>query len=83
MIGNENDPLQRFRFHIGLSEKHDRAGSFPHKAARDIAWKAQVRLCARFRRLTARGINRNKIVVAIARELAGFVWAIARPIKPV
>ena len=53
------------------------------KAARDIGWKAQVRLCARFRRLSARGINRNKIVVAIARELAGFVWAIARQIKPV
>jgi len=34
------------------------------------------------RHLTARGVNRNKIVVAIARELAGFVWAIARQIKP-
>ena len=53
------------------------------KAALDIAWKAQVRLCARFRRLTARGISRNKIVVAIARELAGFVWAIGQQVKPV
>gem|GEM_PF-2525581 len=44
----------------------------------DIAWKAQLRLCARFRRLAARGLNRNKIVVAIARELAGVVWAIAQ-----
>lgn len=52
------------------------------KTAIDIAWKAQLRLCARFRRLSARGLNRNKIIVAIARELAGFVWAIARPIKP-
>lgn len=48
----------------------------------DIAWKAQLRLCARFRKLAARGLNRNKIVVAIARELAGFVWAIARQVKP-
>ena len=47
----------------------------------DIAWKAQLRLCARFRRLSARGINRNKIVVAIARELAGFVWAIGQRVK--
>jgi transposase len=54
----------------------------PPKAAIDIAWKAQVRLCARFRKLAARVVNRNKIVVAIARELTGFVWAIARPIKP-
>jgi transposase len=53
------------------------------KAALDIAWKAQVRLCARFRRLAARRVNRNKIVVAIARELAGFVWAIAQQIKPI
>jgi len=53
------------------------------KVALDIAWKAQVRLCARFRRLAARGVSRNKIVVAIARELAGFVWAIAQKVKPV
>ena len=52
------------------------------KTAIDIAWKAQLRLCARFRKLGARGLNRNKIVVAIARELAGFVWAIARQVKP-
>ena len=52
------------------------------KAAIAIAWKAQLRLCARFRKLSARGLNRNKIVVAIARELAGFVWAIARQVKP-
>jgi transposase len=53
------------------------------KVALDIAWKAQVRLCARFRRLAARGVSRNKIVVAIARELAGFVWAIAQKVKRV
>lgn len=53
------------------------------KVALDIAWKAQLRLCARFRRLAARGVPRNKIVVAIARELAGFVWAIAQQVKPV
>jgi transposase len=52
------------------------------KDACDIAWKAQLRLCARFRKLSARGLNRNKIVVAIARELSGFVWAIARQVKP-
>jgi transposase len=53
------------------------------KGAIAIAWKAQLRLCARFRQLAARGLNRNKIVVAIARELAGFVSAIARQVKPV
>ena len=52
------------------------------KAVTDIAWAAQLRLCARFRRLAARRLPHNKIVVAIARELAGFVWAIAREVTP-
>ena len=49
----------------------------------ELAWKAQLRLCARFRKLAARGLNRNKIVVAIARELAGFIWAAGHSVKPV
>jgi transposase len=47
-----------------------------------LAWKAQLRLCARYRRLAARHLHKNKVIVAIARELAGFVWAIAREVKP-
>ena len=58
-----------------------RQASLP-RAVTDIAWKAQLRLCARFRRLTARRMPHNKIVVAIARELAAFVWAIAREVTP-
>jgi transposase len=45
---------------------------------RQIAWKAQLRLCARFRKLIARGKSRNRVVTAIARELSGFMWAIAK-----
>lgn len=48
----------------------------------DSAWKAQLRLCARFRKLASRGVPRNKVVVAVARELSGFIWAIARQVKP-
>ena len=44
----------------------------------DISWKAQVRLCRRYRRLTARGKHPNKVIVAIAREMAAFMWDIAR-----
>jgi transposase len=43
-----------------------------------IALRAQHRLCGRYRRLTHRGKPTNKVIVAVARELAGFVWAIAR-----
>ncbi|MBI3108182.1 MAG: IS110 family transposase, partial [Candidatus Rokubacteria bacterium] len=39
---------------------------------------AQVRLCKRYRQLTARGKHVNQVVVAIAREMAAFAWAIAR-----
>lgn len=50
---------------------------------RAIAWKAQVRLCQRYRRMQAGGRPTNIVIVAIARELAAFVWAIATaiPIK--
>ena len=50
------------------------------KPIQDIAWKAQVRLCRRFRRLIARGKHPNVAVTAIARELAAFMWAIAREV---
>jgi transposase len=43
-----------------------------------IGWKAQVRLCRRYRQLTARGKHANQVAVAIAREMAAFAWAIAR-----
>jgi transposase len=45
--------------------------------AKRIAWKAQQRLHKRFTALAARGKNHNQIVTALARELLGFVWAIA------
>jgi transposase len=44
-----------------------------------IADRAQERLCARYRRMTARGINGPKTVVAMARELTGYLWAVLHP----
>jgi transposase len=49
---------------------------------REIAWKAQLRLCARYRKLARSGKPANVVTAAIARELAGFVWAIARRVPP-
>jgi hypothetical protein len=48
------------------------------KPIRDVAWKGQLRLCARYRRLGRTGKPANVVTTAIARELAGFLWAIAR-----
>jgi transposase len=50
------------------------------KPIQDISWKAQVRLCNRYRKLSARGKHANQVVVAIARELIAFMWAIAQEV---
>jgi transposase len=49
---------------------------------RAIAWRAQLRLNHRYRRLKARGLQHNKICVALARELAAFVWDIGQHVAP-
>ena len=49
---------------------------------REVAWKAQLRLCARYRKLARSGKPANVVTAAIARELAGFVWAITRRVPP-
>ena len=49
----------------------------------DIAWKAQLRLCTRFRRMAARGKPQPVVATAIARELSAFLWAIAKQVQSV
>jgi transposase len=48
---------------------------------RDIAWKAQLRLCRRYRHMFNKGKPKQVIITAIARELCGFIWAIANQVK--
>ena len=48
--------------------------------AQDIAWKAQKRLCSRYRLLEAKGKVKVQVCTAIARELAGFIWAIGQAV---
>jgi transposase len=54
------------------------------KAIQDISWKAQGRLWKRYRKRISRGKHANQVVVAMARELIGFMWAIANeiPVTP-
>lgn len=52
------------------------------KAVRDIAWKAQVRLSKRYRRMTTGGKKAPVVTAAIAREMAAFLWAIGREVEP-
>jgi len=70
-----------YRMQARVSRKlHDRIENLP-QSIRDIAWKAQVRLCARYRRLTASGKPKVVVTTAIAREMVGFLWAIARQVE--
>ncbi len=46
----------------------------------DIAWKAQLRLCRKYRRMVLRGKNNKVAAVAVARELIAFMWAIHRQV---
>jgi transposase len=48
------------------------------EAVQEIAWKAQTRLCGRYRLLEARGKLKVQVCTAIARELTGFIWAIGQ-----
>ncbi|HJW46877.1 MAG TPA: IS110 family transposase [Lysobacter sp.] len=71
-----------YRFPARMSSTlRERSVDLP-EAVRSHAWKAQLRLSSRFAKLRARGVQINKVCVAVARELAGFVWAIARQAVP-
>jgi transposase len=56
---------------LTLRRRQQHAGS----ATVARSWAAQQRLCARYRRLSARKTSRNVATVAVARDLAGFLWA--------
>jgi transposase len=51
------------------------------KAIRDVAWKAQERLCRRYRKLSQAGKLPTVVTTAIARELSGFVWSVAQLVQ--
>jgi transposase len=75
-------PSHTFRYHRQIMCKKHR-NLICKVTIQAISWKAQVRLCKRYRQLMAKGKNANQVVVAIARELSAFMWAIAKQVaKP-
>lgn len=66
-----------YRFQARIGGRAQRRAEDLPQMIRDLGWKAQLRLTGRFSRLRARGVQINKVCVAVARELTGFVWAIA------
>lgn len=51
-------------------------------AVREIAWKVQSRLTSRYRKLSARGKRTTVVCMAVARELAAFMWSVGRAAQP-
>ncbi|MBV8091106.1 MAG: IS110 family transposase, partial [Alphaproteobacteria bacterium] len=66
-----------YRFPARIARRKLAAVDAVPEAVREIAWKAQTRLCQRYRHMVAKNKPTPVIVTAIARELAGFVWSIA------
>jgi transposase len=64
----------RHRPAVGAAQRKRQEGLSEEVKA--IAWKAQHRLCGRYRRLLAKGKTKQQVATAVARELLGFVWAI-------
>jgi len=73
-----------YRFPAKVSKEIQKRQENASLPVRDIAWKAQLRLTKRFRTMANNGKLNNVIVVAMARELVAFMWAIAQevPIQP-
>jgi transposase len=67
-----------YRYGPSMSYEIRRRNEGVSAEVRDIAWKAQQRLHRRYQRLLGRGKSKQQTVTAVARELAGFIWAIGR-----
>lgn len=66
-----------YRFPARKTAHLQRHAELTSDAVQSIAWKAQKRLCGRYQHLMDRGLLKVKVCTAIARELVGFIWAIA------
>lgn len=67
-----------YRFRPTMSREIRKRNEGVAPTVQAIAWKAQHRLNGRYKKLQGRGKNKQQTVTALARELAGFVWSIAR-----
>lgn len=70
-----------YRYKAHMSEAIRKRQEGQPASVRAIAWKAQVRLCQKYRNLVSKGKSGSIAVTAVARELLGFIWAIAREVE--
>lgn len=76
--------LVKAAWHYRFQPRKSRAIAFRNeklpKEIQDIGWKAQERLHRKYIKLLMGGKPKNKVCVAVARELAGFIWAIGQSV---
>lgn len=71
---------QTYKHNANVSTELQKRQETLPKVVIDIAWKAQLRLCRRYKRLMQRGKHRNVVVAAVAREMTAYIWAISREV---
>lgn len=70
-----------YRYSANISTELQKRQENLSKEVIDIAWKAQLRLCRRFQKLSFRGKHRSVIIAAIAREMIAYIWSISREVS--
>ena len=69
-----------YRYQANISTELQKRQEGLPKQIIDIAWKAQLRLCKRYKKLIAKGKHYNLVVTAIAREMIAYIWAISKEV---
>jgi len=81
-----NECAQHYRLPPKISPAlgaRQKAIAAEHRATvKEISWKCQNRLYNKGRKLTGRLKMRQKVQIALARELCGFVWAVLKAVQP-
>jgi transposase len=75
------EAAQHYRLPPKVSTEISKRQEGLSREVKAISWRAQERLNRRYNRLILRGLHRNKVIVAVARELLGFIWEMARVVQ--
>jgi hypothetical protein len=75
------EAAQQYRLPPKVSKEIAKRQEGLSREVKAVSWRAQERLNRRYNRLILRGLHRNKVIVAVARELLGFIWEMSRVVQ--
>jgi hypothetical protein len=73
--------INSYRMTPKISRELDKRQEGLSREVKGISWRAQTRLCKKYHHLVRRGLPQNKIKVAVARELLGFIWELGQTVE--